>query len=253
MCGYIYKITNTLNNKIYIGLTTSTIAKRFNSHICSSRKIKDPRASILHNAMAKYENIREVFSIEQIDVANSIEELKEKEIYWIKFYDSTNPSIGYNMTFGGEGANGYHHNEKTKHLISIKTKGKKKSEATRHRMIVAQRKLALTRHIIPNEETRLKMSKSHKGHKTSLETKQKLSIANKGKKRTDEMTQQNSLRQVGKKILHNDEYKLNIYAFKEDIDELLNCGWKFGKVIAYKVLKREIYIKTGKCLIYKTM
>lgn len=243
MCGYIYKITNTLNNKIYIGLTTSTIAQRFNSHICSSRKIKNPKASILHNAMAKYEDVRKVFSIEQLDVANSVEELKEKEIYWIKFYDSTNPDIGYNMTFGGDGANGYHHDEKTKHLISMKTKGKKKSEATRQRMIAAQRKLALTRHIIPNEETRLKMSKSHTGHETSLETRQKLSVANKGKKRTAEMTKQNSLRQVGKKILHNDMYELNIYAFKEDIDELLNSGWKFGKVPAYKVIKREIYLK----------
>lgn len=51
------------------------------------------------------------------------------------------------------------------------------------------------------------------------------------------------LRQLGKKILHNDILQLNIYAFKEDIDELLKHNWLFGKVSSYKTLKRELYIQ----------
>ena len=89
--------------------------------------------------------------------------------------------------------------DETKLKISQAGRGKPKSEEARKRMKLAQQKLALTRHIIPNDETRQKMSKSHKGHLTSDETKNKISNSNKGKVRTLEMNLNNSERQKGKK------------------------------------------------------
>ena len=99
--GYIYKIINTENNKIYIGKTSTCIQKRFSKHIYEAN---NPQTKgylfTLHKAMRKYGI--EKFQIQQVEeVDNSI--LNEREKYWIEFYNSIIPS-GYNMTFGGEGS-----------------------------------------------------------------------------------------------------------------------------------------------------
>lgn len=102
--GYIYKITNIINNKIYIGLTMTTIEQRWQSHIKTaySKNSKDYN-NLLKKAIRKYG--KENFIIEQIDAADTLEELKEKEKYWIKHYNSfclLQDSWGYNLTRGGD-------------------------------------------------------------------------------------------------------------------------------------------------------
>lgn len=89
----IYKITNKLNGKVYIGQTTRTIEQRFRQHI---KRAKEGDGRHIYCAMRKYgiEN----FDVVQIDSANSIEELNSKEEYWIKQYNSIKD--GYNMTGG---------------------------------------------------------------------------------------------------------------------------------------------------------
>lgn len=101
--GYIYKITNLINNKIYIGQTVQTVEQRFRGHCNSAKRLKQhperyKRPCEIHSAINKYgvEN----FIVEQIDTAESKYELNKKEIYWINYYDSTN--VGYNMTIGGD-------------------------------------------------------------------------------------------------------------------------------------------------------
>lgn len=93
--GYIYKITNTLNNKIYIGQTIKSVEKRFQQHKNNSNK---PYFSqiVLYKAFNKYgiEN----FICEEIEqVENNL--LDEREKYWIEYYDSF--FNGYNSTLGG--------------------------------------------------------------------------------------------------------------------------------------------------------
>ena len=94
----IYKITNLINNKVYIGLTTVSLEKRWTVHKTTAKNLKNTRH--LYKSMRKYgiEN----FSIVQIDTATTIKELGEKERYYIKLYDSRNPEKGYNLTAGGE-------------------------------------------------------------------------------------------------------------------------------------------------------
>ncbi|MBP3630221.1 MAG: GIY-YIG nuclease family protein [Clostridia bacterium] len=94
--GFIYKITNLINNKVYIGLTTETIEKRWKSHIHCVGKVKRH----LYYAMEKYgvEN----FIIEEIDRSDSFKTLGELERKYIKEYNSTNEECGYNNTHGGE-------------------------------------------------------------------------------------------------------------------------------------------------------
>ena len=98
--GYIYKIVNTLNTKVYVGQTTRTLAARWKEHLrnCTT---KSKQTMHLYTAMNAYG--KEHFSIELLDTAETLEELNEKEIYWINFYDSLNN--GYNMKQGGQDEN----------------------------------------------------------------------------------------------------------------------------------------------------
>lgn len=79
---HIYRIVNTVNNKIYIGQTVQKNPKmRWYEHCADTRNGKD---SHLCNSMRKYgiEN----FTWETIDVATSLDELNEKEKQWLDYY-----------------------------------------------------------------------------------------------------------------------------------------------------------------------
>lgn len=96
MNGYIYKITNCINNKVYIGQTKTSIDKRWHAHKTRyNTGLKDG----LYGAMRKYgiEN----FKIEQI-LECPIEDLNEMERFYIQKYDSF--YNGYNLTLGGDGS-----------------------------------------------------------------------------------------------------------------------------------------------------
>ena len=90
--GYIYKIVNDINDKVYIGQTKNTISKRWSTH----KQMSKTHPNIIYKAMRKYG--LEHFSIIEIESCdNSL--LNEREIYWIAYYDSYNN--GYNMNLGG--------------------------------------------------------------------------------------------------------------------------------------------------------
>ena len=93
--GYIYKITNTLNDKVYIGQTIKTVQKRFAQHKNNSNKEYFSQI-VLYKAFNKYgiEN----FICEEIEEVPN-DKLDEREKYWIEYYDSY--FNGYNSTLGG--------------------------------------------------------------------------------------------------------------------------------------------------------
>ena len=120
--GYIYKITTSCSEKVYIGQTIRTIEKRWQEHL-NARNDENKKSLHLYLAMNKYGV--ETFSIEKIDEASSQEELDEKEIYWISFYNSI--ENGYNMAPGGVGTNIFK-SEKVKEKHSKKMKDPKTKE-----------------------------------------------------------------------------------------------------------------------------
>lgn len=100
--GWIYKIEFP-NGKFYIGLTKS-LEERQRTHKCSAKK---GDTKCLYRALRKYDMI-ETFELIVIDTADNEEELCEKEIAYILMYNSHYvDGNGYNMTYGGEGTNGY--------------------------------------------------------------------------------------------------------------------------------------------------
>ena len=75
--GYIYKISNSINDKIYIGQTRCSIEKRFNQHKQRSRK-KSKYNSHLYEAMRKYGE--EVFQISILEtITTNLNDLYERE------------------------------------------------------------------------------------------------------------------------------------------------------------------------------
>ena len=180
----IYKITNKLNGKVYIGQSID-IDTRWRQHI----NAKDNFA--IHNAIKKYgeENFKfEVLLECPADMLN----VWERDM--IALYDCMSP-YGYNLTEGGEGCKcseetrlklsnirkGKHFSEETKHKISESMKGKKRqpfSAETKKKMSDVRTGIQLS------EETRLKMSEAKKGKKRqpfSAEHKRKISESYKGR------------------------------------------------------------------------
>jgi group I intron endonuclease len=92
----IYKITNSINDKIYIGLTRRPLKERFRQHCWASSNGVEKKSKIAR-AIRKYG--KENFKIEEIEKCQSLQELGERERYWINFYDSR--KNGYNILSGG--------------------------------------------------------------------------------------------------------------------------------------------------------
>lgn len=96
MVGKIYKVTNLINNKIYIGQTTKTIDERLKQHI--SKAYQGKENNHFHSAIRKYG--KENFIIELLEDNVPIESIIEKEEEYIKIFDSVNN--GYNMKYKTE-------------------------------------------------------------------------------------------------------------------------------------------------------
>ena len=101
--GTIYKITNQINKKIYVGQTIGILSKRWREHCFQAKE--GSKTYYLYQAMRKYgiEN----FDIEEIEECSN-DKLNERECYWIKYYNSFGEG-GYNLTPGGHGADTLKH------------------------------------------------------------------------------------------------------------------------------------------------
>ena len=97
--GKIYLISNTVNDKLYVGQTIQKLSKRFNGHCCYS---KSDRSSNMYIKRAIHKYGKDKFKMTLIEEC-PVELLNDREIYWISFYDTYNK--GYNLTKGGQESN----------------------------------------------------------------------------------------------------------------------------------------------------
>lgn len=184
----IYKTTNLINQKFYVGKDTHNNPNYYGS----GKRLK--------LAIQKYglENFRK----EIIEVCNTLEELNAREKFWIKELNAINE--GYNISLGGDGGDTISNNPRKKEIgkkISESNKGrsigKTNSKETREKISKALKGKFLGNKN-PNygknhtDEAKDKIRKKALGRVVSDETRKKLSIKNKGKKGfvwTDEMRQ----------------------------------------------------------------
>jgi group I intron endonuclease len=150
---FIYKITNKINKKYYIGQTICSLQKRWREH-CSSNK-----CTALSRAIKKYG--KENFVIEEIDGANNLSELNYKEWLYILKFNSVAPK-GYNLK---EGGNNKKYSSISKNRMSQSQKGKILSKETREKISMSKKN--------PSEETRRRISLAKKQYRASEATKEK--------------------------------------------------------------------------------
>jgi group I intron endonuclease len=117
----IYKTTNLINGKIYVGKDKYNNPNYYGS------------GELLKKAIKKYG--KENFRKDIVEFCNSIEHLNEREIYWIATFNATTRDIGYNLNKGGVGGcpMGHYVSEETKQKIREKRLGKKHTEETKRK------------------------------------------------------------------------------------------------------------------------
>ncbi|WP_319467011.1 NUMOD3 domain-containing DNA-binding protein [uncultured Pseudodesulfovibrio sp.] len=119
----VYKATNTINGKIYIGKTVRTLSHAQQRHFQRAKfQYKYGCYSHFYNAMRKYGE--KSFEWEILYKGNSDEEIQQKEREYIAKLNSMDRSTGYNMTPGGDGGAGGTLSAKHRERISIANKGK---------------------------------------------------------------------------------------------------------------------------------
>lgn len=160
----VYKHTNKINGKVYIGQTCMKPKDRW----YNGQGYKG--SSYFYHAIQKYgwDN----FDHEILFEGLTLEEANELEKRLIAEYDSTNHSRGYNLMTGGSNSE---HSEETKEKLRILSSGRKHSE-----------------------ETKKKLSKLSKGRKVSLETRRKLSESHRGRKLPPEIIEKIKQSHLGK-------------------------------------------------------
>jgi group I intron endonuclease len=141
----VYKITNKLDGKSYIGQTINSLEERFRTHCAKSSRGKCPK---LWNAIQSYGSTNFTIELLWSKPACLVEELDAKEREFIKMYDTLSPK-GYNLMDGGHGAR---HNAESRQKISQAKKKlwAEKGDEIRHKIAIRG----------VTEETRRKMSES---------------------------------------------------------------------------------------------
>lgn len=169
----IYKTTNLINGKIYIGQDKNNNPNYYGS------------GDLIKNAIKKYG--KKYFIKEILCVCETIDELNNKEKHYILEYNSTDKNIGYNITIGGTNGTMLHrkHTDETKMKMKNSALGKKKSESHRKNIGLSKKGIPLS------NEHKQKISNSNplKGKKIgshSIDVRKKISNSKKGKKASDE-------------------------------------------------------------------
>ena len=165
--GVIYKVTNKINNKVYIGQTVRDFNRRKTEHL-NQAKNKHASCAYFHSALLKYGF--DSFIWEIIFETDCQIELDSKEIEFIDYYYSYGDG-GYNLCLGGSNNHGYKHSEQTVEKRRNFRHSEETKEEARQRMLGTKL----------SEETKEKIRLANLGKKASKETKEKMSKNNKGK------------------------------------------------------------------------
>jgi group I intron endonuclease len=229
----IYKITNLINNLIYIGQEKNYNPSYYGSGI------------LIKKAICEFgiDNFRK----EVLEYCDDLNELNQREIFWIKELNSRNPNVGYNLAPGGSL---FMMNQEISKKISSTLKGKYVGEkAFRHGIkLTEEHKMKISEankgkegeeNKMWPEERRRKASERRKGIKLSDMTKEKLSKAHTGKKLTSE--HKNKISKGIEKRVYSEE------TIKKLRDSNLNKKQKNSKEV------EAINLENGECIFFNNI
>ena len=114
----IYKVTNQINQKSYVGKTELSLSRRKSNHLSDAKRGCE---FAFHRALRKYGEENFVWEVIEKDIDKSL--LDDKERHYIALYESFGPK-GYNMSEGGEGQTGWVPSGETRAKWSGQRKGK---------------------------------------------------------------------------------------------------------------------------------
>lgn len=157
----IYKITNKINNKIYIGQSNNIKRRKYEHSSIKHETNKGLKKDYIKYGLENFEF--------QVLEECKLEELNEREKYWIRILKPQ-----YNRTSGGDGVPNYKVSEETRQLL--KQRGKEfwnnLDEETKRRIVSQNLKRPKIGHEV-SEETRQKLREYNLGKKQSKETIEK--------------------------------------------------------------------------------
>lgn len=187
--GVIYKATNKINDKAYIGYDKDW-PSRIKEH---ERKANGEDGQYFHNAIAKYgiDNFDWQVLLKDATLEDEIRLIKENKTFW-------EYRKGYNLTKGGEGKLGYKTSIETKKKISVSHMGKKITEKQLQTLRANAQKMKEQGH---TEEVKQKISQSHKGKKFTQEHKKNISLNHASKKETGSYYQSQEYKEKMSKAL----------------------------------------------------
>lgn len=210
----VYKITNTVNGKLYIGMTRNTAEKRWRQHVNASVSTK--RYSALGSAIQKY-GVGAFLVVTVYQAVNPLEAAKV-ERGLIAQLGTCAPS-GYNLTSGGERNAGCRRTILVRDKIRSKAVGRRNSDAHKEKNRIAStgrrhseeskaKIRAAHMGMRPTDETRAKLRAAKVGMTVSAETREKIRLASTGRLYKDSSKEKNRQARLGKR--HTEEAKQKI-------------------------------------------
>lgn len=209
----VYLLTNTANDKRYVGKTVRTLDVRWQGHLGSARRGDTDmlvcRAIHKHGPEAFTRRV-----LEECDEAA----LPGREAHWVRELATHVSQGGYNLTFGGDGGlPGYTFSEESREKIRQKALGRKHSE-----------------------ESKAKMRAAKLGKKQSVEHVEKRAVANSGKKRTDEQRTRISKGLKGHAVSDETRVKIGIASSQRVVSE--ETKRKLSQCAAERRLAKELSV-----------
>lgn len=241
MYGYIYKTTNLINGKIYIGQHKKSF---FDPKYKGSGKI-------FQEALKKYG--KENFEVIMLEAFDTFEELNAAEIRYIKMFDARNSDLGYNLAEGGNlFSNNYHQGMAGKKQTTFQKEqvrraltGKPKSDEARKHMSEAARK-RISNRITNNGKRWIHNEFENKLIETSSELPlgyEEGMMPSMNKSNSQKKRHQNSI------YMHNDEGEERLVE-KQLVSEYKLKGYREGRRPYSEKRLKKLHDRKGKILIH---